>query len=50
MVLEGSGGGLDGDLEGRRADEKDETDSCITAIHPPQGWRMHLQRCFGLSG
>ena len=31
MVLEGSGGDLDGDLEGRRADEKKETDSCITA-------------------
>ena len=27
MVLEGSGGDLDGDLEDRRADEKNETDN-----------------------
>ena len=31
VALEGSGGDLDGDLEGRRADEKGETDSCIRA-------------------
>ena len=30
MVLEGSGD-LNGDSEGRRADEKDEIDNCITA-------------------
>ena len=31
MALEGSGGDLDGDLEGSKVDVKDKTDSCITA-------------------
>ena len=31
VVIECSGEDLVGDLEGRRPDEKDKTDSCITA-------------------
>ena len=51
MALEGSGGDLDGDLEGRMADEKDETDSCSIAnssctgvdIAPPEGFGVSVE-------